>query len=396
MNEAAETMFELGRSEVIGKPHAVLDAPILSREIDEVLASGVHCQAHSFWLAEDERHLNCRVAPYGEDSAHGAVVTIRDDTELFRHQEWADAILSSTGDGLIVFSPDNCLTYVNPAACHMLGIDCETILGSHTTMSGLLGLEPADSAQATPCWEMHDCDLTACPTHGSSDLRCWLVSGTLTFDGEPARFDEKLEGCMDCDVYHRNAKLLEEAGVHDVKELTLESPAHRIVRIESNPVVDSRGSYIGCVTTLRDVTIEREMAQMKTEFVSMVSHELRTPLTSIKGYVDLILDGEAGDVGEVQKEFLEIVKENSDRLVLLINDLLDISRIEAGRVHLKITPIDLADSIADAVGTFGAILDQGGFEMVVDVPQGIPRAAADDQNNRFSLHFGSWPRILRS
>ena len=69
---------------------------------------------------------------------------------------------------------------------------------------------------------------------------------------------------------------------------------------------------------------------MKNEFVSTVSHELRTPLTSIKGYVDLILDGDAGEINEIQREFLGIVKENSDRLVELINEMLDISRIESG------------------------------------------------------------------
>ena len=81
---------------------------------------------------------------------------------------------------------------------------------------------------------------------------------------------------------------------------------------------------------------------MKNEFVSTVSHELRTPLTSIKGYVDLILDGDAGEINEIQREFLGIVKENSDRLVELINDMLDISRIESGRIHLKIEPLDIA------------------------------------------------------
>ena len=86
---------------------------------------------------------------------------------------------------------------------------------------------------------------------------------------------------------------------------------------------------------LRDITAEREIADMKNEFVSTVSHELRTPLTSIKGYVDLILDGSAGEINEIQQEFLGIVKENSDRLVELINEMLDISRIESGRVHLQ-------------------------------------------------------------
>jgi len=77
---------------------------------------------------------------------------------------------------------------------------------------------------------------------------------------------------------------------------------------------------------------------MKSEFVSLVSHELRTPLTSIKGFVDLILDGDVGDIGEEQRELLQIVKNNADRLVALINDLLDVSRIESGKVELQRAP----------------------------------------------------------
>ena len=107
-------------------------------------------------------------------------------------------------------------------------------------------------------------------------------------------------------------------------------------------MTDREGRDLGRLDAFRDVTRERELDRMKDEFVSLVSHELRTPLTSIKGYVDLLIDGDAGDVTEEQKEFLEIVKNNSDRLVLLVNDLLDVSRIEAGRVNLRVQPVDLA------------------------------------------------------
>ena len=105
-----------------------------------------------------------------------------------------------------------------------------------------------------------------------------------------------------------------------------------------NTVHGADGEIVGQTLALHDITREREIGDMKNEFVSTVSHELRTPLTSIKGYVDLILDGDAGEINEIQREFLGIVKENSDRLVELINEMLDISRIESGRVHLKVEP----------------------------------------------------------
>ncbi|MDP2234509.1 MAG: ATP-binding protein, partial [Actinomycetota bacterium] len=159
--------------------------------------------------------------------------------------------------------------------------------------------------------------------------------------------------------------------------VVVSEPIHRILEVKTNAVVDRRKRPIGCVVSLHDVTAEREIALMKNEFVSMVSHELRTPLTSIKGYVDLIVDGEAGEINDIQREFLQIVQENSDRLVTLINDLLDISRIESGRVHLKIEPLNIADVIAGVMETFRVVADQSDVVTAMRVARGLPRVAAD-------------------
>ena len=117
------------------------------------------------------------------------------------------------------------------------------------------------------------------------------------------------------------------------------------------------GRFLGRLYGFRDVTQERELDRMKTEFVSQVSHELRTPLTAIKGFTELLLDGDAGEINEEQQEYLDIVKSNVDRLVALINDLLDISRIESGRIKLDLAPIDLAAIINSVVATMRPLLD---------------------------------------
>src|SRR5690606_4516858 len=93
----------------------------------------------------------------------------------------------------------------------------------------------------------------------------------------------------------------------------------------STPVRASDG-FLGRLYVFRDVTHEREVDRMKTEFVSLVSHELRTPLTSIKGFTEMVLDGDAGEVNEEVAEYLGIVYSNAERLVALVNDLLDLSR----------------------------------------------------------------------
>jgi signal transduction histidine kinase/CheY-like chemotaxis protein len=375
MNEAAERLLARPRAEVIGQDYAAVKRPALSEAIAEVLRDN-SSTCRFLELRIDGRTLVCRVSPFDSPAEKGIVITLRDETELVRQRERAEAILSSTGDGLIVFAPDNLLEYMNPSAAEMLGLDIDEWVGRDATVSRLLNVETPDQSEAASCWDMRNCEKESCPAWHAQDLRCWLVSGTLC-DGEPKSFREKMSDCYSCDVYLRNSRLLEECGMSFVREVTLTEPAHRIVKIKTNPVIDAAGEYIGCVKSLHDITAEREIAQMKNEFVSTVSHELRTPLTSIKGYVDLILDGETGEINEIQREFLGIVKQNSDRLVALINDMLDISRIESGRIHLKIEPLDMLDLIAGGIDTFKAVVSQTGHKLACALPEDLPLAAGD-------------------
>ena len=98
----------------------------------------------------------------------------------------------------------------------------------------------------------------------------------------------------------------------------------------------------GVVAVLHDVTREREIAQMKTDFVSSVSHELRTPLSAIKAYVEMLLDGEARDE-KARREFHEIIAGEADRLTRLIENILNISRIESGVIRVVREPMQLTE-----------------------------------------------------
>ncbi|MEW5974704.1 MAG: response regulator [Acidobacteriota bacterium] len=124
---------------------------------------------------------------------------------------------------------------------------------------------------------------------------------------------------------------------------------NKVLSILVNPIRDEGGDIFGAVSLLRDITEQAAIEEMKTEFISIVSHELRTPLTPIKGYIDLIVEGDAGDVTEEQSNYLSIVQANTDRLVAMVNDLLDISRIEAGKIDLEIKPVDMAEIVRDVV-----------------------------------------------
>jgi PAS domain S-box-containing protein len=116
-----------------------------------------------------------------------------------------------------------------------------------------------------------------------------------------------------------------------------------------SPIRDVEGKIVGFLRVAKDVTEKKryerrlkELDKMKSDFVSNVSHELRTPLTSIKGSVDNMLDGLTGQLNQKQVRYLARIKANSDRLTRLINDLLDLSRIEAGRIEVRPTTLPMA------------------------------------------------------
>jgi PAS domain S-box-containing protein len=154
----------------------------------------------------------------------------------------------------------------------------------------------------------------------------------------------------------------------------------------ATPVVDEDGTLVGWRGTDRDVTDRiqaeaererllaaekdaraaaeaaqrdlaaqnerlRELDRLKDEFLALVSHELRTPLTSIRGYTELLLDGEAGELTEDQLQFLGVVERNTNRLLHLVGDLLFLAQVEAGKLTLELGPLDLAAVAAESVET---------------------------------------------
>lgn len=115
-------------------------------------------------------------------------------------------------------------------------------------------------------------------------------------------------------------------------------------------VANHKNEVAGVVTILRDLTREREISQMKSDFVSKASHELRTPLSSIRAYVEMLVDGEANDE-KSRQEFYRIIQDETDRLGRLIDNMLNISRIEAGIVQIERERVDVKELIDRAIST---------------------------------------------
>ncbi|GEM_PF-2293413 len=145
------------------------------------------------------------------------------------------------------------------------------------------------------------------------------------------------------------------------------------------PIIDQNGRVTGIIGISRDVTARQEVEDMKNQFISIVSHELRTPLTSIRGSLGLLIGEAAGQLPPTAHSMLSIALRNTDRLLSLINDLLDIERIEAGRLVMNMQPTELTNLIEQTIEANAAYGTQYKvtFELTHRVPNAIVHADPD-------------------
>lgn len=151
----------------------------------------------------------------------------------------------------------------------------------------------------------------------------------------------------------------------------------RTVDVTLGPVLSEGGELLGGVAVLRDISREIESDRLKTEFIGTVSHELRTPMTVIKGYVQLLGMGSMGELTPMQRQLLDTIKTNAERMTAIINDLLDITKIESGSVELEFKPVDVLEAISLVVNSQQPLLEARGHQLALDVPANLPMLQAD-------------------
>ncbi len=149
------------------------------------------------------------------------------------------------------------------------------------------------------------------------------------------------------------------------------------VDITFSRTVDEESGDASTICFMRDVTREKEIDRMKSEFISVVSHELRTPLTSIKNAVDIILGGTAGEITQNQQRFLSLANRNIDRLAGIINDLLDLSKFEAGKVKARFQEVDLNDPLDAVISSLRPQAEDKSITMPKEIPVGLPKIYGD-------------------
>lgn len=243
---------------------------------------------------------------------------------LALEKERDETLLESMSEGMVALDEKGNIVLINSVALNMLGLELEKATGQ--PFSSLVTLNNQDDKPVAP---------ESLPTT------------TLT-TGQP----------IDSVFSYR-------------------SDGHKVLlSIASNPV-KLEGRVAGAIIVLRDVTKEREVDRMKTEFISLASHQLRTPLSAIKWFSEMLLNGDAGKLKPEQLDFTKNIADSTDRMVALVNSLLNISRIESGRIIVDPRPTDLKELITGIVNDLKAKTEERQQTLIISVHSDLPKINLD-------------------
>jgi len=234
--------------------------------------------------------------------------------ELYRQQE---ILLDSVADGICGVDSHGMVTFANPAAARLLGASPSSLTGK----------------------TVHDL------IHGSAP-------------------ENRLCG-DDCPLRQMTQRHSASSGEENVFR---EDGRAFPVEYALTPIQE-HGHFSGSVLSFRDISQRNALDRLKDEFISTVSHELRTPLTSIRGALGLLSSGMLGDLSDKARNLLRIALTNSDRLVRLINDILDLERIQSGREPLSLKPVQLSEIVKQSIGDMQPVADSAGVRLLHDSTQ---------------------------
>jgi PAS domain S-box-containing protein len=204
-----------------------------------------------------------------------------------------------------------------------------------------------------------------------------------THDEVRGRHVSLLHGQRQSGVIELFEKVMRGGRIEQLEVVNVTKDGRRIdVALTISPLLDRTGSVIGASSIARDITERKHLEQMKDDFVGTVSHELRTPLTAIKGFIELVADGDVGPLTDSQLEFLQIASRNTDRLGSLINDLLDVNRIEAEKLEIRNEPTDVNAVLEEVARTFRAMAQARGL-------------AFQEEIDRLPIIIGDAPRLVQ-
>ena len=142
--------------------------------------------------------------------------------------------------------------------------------------------------------------------------------------------------------------------------------------INISPILNEKGDLIYFIGIERDITRTKALDRMKTEFISLASHQLRTPLSAVKWFGRMLLAGDAGKLTKLQEEYIDKINSSNEREIRLVNSLLNISRIESGRISIVPKPTDMKELVENVVTDTGISEDKKTSEIKVDIEEDLP------------------------
>jgi signal transduction histidine kinase len=151
----------------------------------------------------------------------------------------------------------------------------------------------------------------------------------------------------------------------------------QVISLTLGPVLKDGNELLGALLLMHDITREVEADRLKTEFIGTMSHELRTPMTAIKGFTQLLAMGGLGPVNDTQREFLNTIQNNAERMISIINDVLDITKIETGSIELELRSIHLAEALSGVVMELQNLTQSREHVLTLNIPSGLPLVRAD-------------------
>lgn len=172
--------------------------------------------------------------------------------------------------------------------------------------------------------------------------------------------------------------------IHLVMENRKKDGTLRLCEWFNTPLIDTDGHVIGIISLVQDVTQREETDHLKQEFVSIVSHELRTPVTAIKGSLGMLVSGLMDDDPNTMREMQQVALDNTNRLHLLINDILDVDKLESGRMDYRFSDSDLRELVQQVVTANESLAHQAAVTLVF-VPPVDPVMAHMDPDRIFQV-----------
>ena len=278
-----------------------------------------------------------------KETKSGLVEEVEDKTqELIKEKAHMETIIENLSSGLVEYDSFFSIKRINAAAEKMLGVKREDVM----------------DFKVTPENKNHE------------------GKESLTVVSYPV-------------LAKKGKRLSKEAFGKDVSvhELTVDFPSTRELEVVTIPLANfETGEREGFVKLIRDITKEKEISRSKSDFINIAAHQLRTPLSAVKWVLRMILDGDVGSLGSSQRKLLDKGYETNEKMIRLVNDLLNVARIEDDRFGYVFKEGNFVEAITDAVDELRLMAEKGDIDLIFEKPDNIPPFIFDFSKIQLALH----------